>query len=41
MDNLWNLLWIFFLISAFMPVVQARLLEMARDWRGAHVSEVR
>jgi len=30
MENLWNLLWIFLLVSAFMPVVQARLLEKAR-----------
>ena len=30
MDAMWNLLWILFLLSAFMPLVQARLLEMAR-----------
>lgn len=30
MDKLWNLLWVVFLVSAFMPLVQARLLEMAR-----------
>jgi ClpP class serine protease len=30
MDNLWNLLWIFLLVSAFMPAIQARLLEFAR-----------
>jgi ClpP class serine protease len=30
MDNVWNLLWILFLMSAFMPVLQARLLEAAR-----------
>ena len=30
MDNLWSLLWIFFVVSAVMPVIQARLLSMAR-----------
>jgi ClpP class serine protease len=30
MDVMWNVLWIVFLVSAFMPLVQARLLEMAR-----------
>lgn len=30
MDKLWNLLWVVFLVSAFMPMIQARLLEMAR-----------
>ena len=30
MDSLWNLLWIFFLVSAVMPMLQARFLEMAR-----------
>ncbi|MBI4391994.1 MAG: ATP-dependent Clp protease proteolytic subunit [candidate division NC10 bacterium] len=30
MDVMWNLLWILFLLSAFMPLVQARLLERAR-----------
>ncbi len=30
MDKLWNLLWLVFLVSAFMPLVQARLLEMGR-----------
>lgn len=30
MDGLWNLVWIFFLVSAVMPMLQARLLEMAR-----------
>ena len=30
MNSLWNLVWIFFLISAVMPMIQARLLEMAR-----------
>lgn len=30
MNSVWNLLWVFFLISAVMPMIQARLLEMAR-----------
>ena len=30
MDGMWNLLWILFLLSAFMPLGQARLLAMAR-----------
>jgi ClpP class serine protease len=30
LDNLWNVLWLLVIVSAFMPVVQARLLEMAR-----------
>ena len=30
MDKIWNLLWVFFLVSAFMPLIQARLLEAAR-----------
>ena len=30
MDGLWNLVWIFFLVSAVMPMLQARFLEMAR-----------
>lgn len=30
MDTMWNLLWILFLLSVFMPLVQARLLAMAR-----------
>ncbi len=30
MDQIWNLLWILFLLSAFMPLIQARLLGMAR-----------
>ena len=30
MDGLWTLLWIFFVVSAIMPMVQARLLEMGR-----------
>src|SRR5574341_153582 len=30
MSGLWNLLWVFFIVSALMPIVQARLLEMAR-----------
>ncbi|SRR6266508_260723 len=30
MDKLWNLLWLIFLISAFMPLIQARLLQMGR-----------
>jgi ClpP class serine protease len=30
MDGLWNLVWIFFLVSAVMPMLQARLLAMAR-----------
>lgn len=30
MDKLWNLLWLIFLVSAFMPLIQARLLEMGR-----------
>ncbi|MEK7387095.1 MAG: ATP-dependent Clp protease proteolytic subunit [candidate division NC10 bacterium] len=30
MDGLWNLVWIFFLVSAVMPMLQARFIEMAR-----------
>lgn len=30
MDKLWSFLWVIFLVSAFMPMVQARLLAMAR-----------
>jgi ClpP class serine protease len=30
MDKLWNVLWIVFLVSAFMPLLQARLLTMGR-----------
>ena len=30
MNQIWNALWILFLLSAFMPLVQARLLAMAR-----------
>jgi hypothetical protein len=30
MEQLWSVLWIFFLISAFAPLVQARLVEFAR-----------
>src|SRR3990172_1982872 len=30
MDNLWNLLWLFLIVSAVMPMIQARLLAMAR-----------
>ncbi len=30
MDKFWNLLWVLFLVSAFMPLIQGRLLEMAR-----------
>jgi ClpP class serine protease len=30
MDKLWNVLWVILLISAFMPLVQARLLDMGR-----------
>jgi ClpP class serine protease len=30
MANLWNLLWLLVLVSAVMPVIQARLLEAAR-----------
>ena len=30
MDNLWNLLWLFLIVSAVMPMIQARLLELAR-----------
>lgn len=30
MDGLWNLVWLFFLVSAVMPMLQARLLAMAR-----------
>ncbi len=30
MNSVWNLVWVFFLISAVMPMIQARLLEMAR-----------
>ncbi len=30
MDNLWTVLWVFFLVSAVLPMIQARLLEMGR-----------
>jgi hypothetical protein len=30
MDKFWNLLWIVFLVSAFMPLVRPRLLEIGR-----------
>jgi ClpP class serine protease len=30
MERLWSVLWILFLISAFAPLIQARLLEYAR-----------
>jgi ClpP class serine protease len=30
MNSVWNLVWVFFLISAVMPMIQARLLELAR-----------
>ena len=30
MDGFWNLVWIFFLVSAVMPMLQARLLGIAR-----------
>src|SRR3972149_4389061 len=30
MDNLWNLLWLFLIVSAVMPMIQARLIELAR-----------
>ncbi len=30
MEKIWNLLWVIFLVSAFMPLLQARFLEMAR-----------
>ena len=30
MDKIWNFLWVIFLVSAFMPMIQARLLELAR-----------
>lgn len=30
MDKIWNILWVLFLVSAFMPLIQARLLEAAR-----------
>ncbi len=30
MDGLWNVLWLFVLVSALMPMLQARLLERAR-----------
>jgi ClpP class serine protease len=30
MTTLWNVIWVLFLVSALMPVIQARLLEMAR-----------
>jgi ClpP class serine protease len=29
-DSLWNVLWVLLLVSAFAPMVQVRLLEMAR-----------
>jgi ClpP class serine protease len=30
MDQVWNVLWILFLVSAFMPWIQTRLLQGAR-----------
>jgi ClpP class serine protease len=30
MDQIWNVLWILFLVSAFMPWIQTRVLESAR-----------
>jgi len=30
MDGFWNVLWILFLVAAFMPMVQARVLEIGR-----------
>lgn len=30
MDGFWNVLWIVFLVAAFMPMVQARVLEIGR-----------